>query len=48
VIKICFYASGKGIIAHAEIATKPTKVEKPDIEELKEYPWAFQLKNLKL
>ena len=46
--KICFYASGKGVVAHAEIATKPRKVEKPDIEELKEYPWVFQLKNVKL
>jgi hypothetical protein len=46
--KICFYASGKGVIAHAEIATKPRKVEKPDIEELREYPWVFQLKNVKL
>lgn len=46
--KICFYASGKGVIAHAEIATKPEKIEKPETEGLRSYPWAFKLKNVKL
>ena len=46
--KICFYASGKGVVAHAEIATKPEKIERPEIEELRGYPWIFELKNVRL
>ena len=46
--KICFYASGKGVVAHAEIATKPEKVKKPEIKELRGYPWIFKLKNVRL
>lgn len=46
--KICFYASGKGVVAHAEIATKPERIDKPEIKELRSYPWAFKLKNIRV
>jgi len=46
--KICFYASGKGVVAHAEIATKPKRIDRSDIKKLRGFPWIFQLKNVKL
>lgn len=44
---ICFYASGKGVIAHARVASNPEK--KPEITLIPDrFPWIFQLDNTEL
>jgi len=46
---ICFYATGKGVVGHAKVVSRPdkkmlsTKVRHPD-----KYPWQFQLDNVRL
>jgi len=40
---ICFYASGKGIVAHALVKTKPEKLNHPKIFNSDRYPWVFEL-----
>jgi hypothetical protein len=39
---ICFYASGRGIVAHARVASRPEK--RPELS-LKGYPWYFKLED---
>lgn len=50
---ICFYATTKGIVAHAEVASKPEKNSHPELSKKyrwlsKEYRWLFELKNTQL
>ncbi|NEQ39136.1 MAG: DUF262 domain-containing protein [Okeania sp. SIO3I5] len=40
---ICFYASGKGIVAHALVKSKPEKSTHPKIFNSDRYPWVFEL-----
>lgn len=40
---ICFYASGKGIVAHALVKSKPEKSAHPKIFNSDKYPWVFEL-----
>jgi hypothetical protein len=46
---ICFYATSKGVVGHAKVASRPdkkmlsTKVRHPD-----KYPWQFQLSDVRL
>ncbi|MGD1713454.1 hypothetical protein [Dapis sp. BLCC M172] len=40
---ICFYASSKGIVAHALVKTKPEKLNHPKIFNSDKYPWVFEL-----
>jgi hypothetical protein len=42
---ICFYASGNGVIAHAEVASYPELKKHRAIKEPDKYPWIFELKN---
>lgn len=46
--RICFYASGLGVVAHAEVASAPEN--KPDrrVRYSSEFPFTFKLKNGKL
>lgn len=37
--RICFYAKGKGVVAHAVVASKPEKDKKAA------YPWVFRLRD---
>jgi len=46
---ICFYASTKGVVAHAKIETSPSKTEeKPENIDTENYPWVFKLSNPKI
>ena len=40
---ICFYATGKGIIAHAKIVSKPENKPHRSLRHPDKYPWTFQL-----
>jgi hypothetical protein len=42
---ICFYASGKGIIAHAKVDSTPVKKPDPRVHHPEKYPWTFNLKD---
>lgn len=45
---ICFYANGKGIIAHAKIVSRPEKKSHRLIRHPDKYPWTFRLANAAL
>jgi len=45
---ICFYATGKGTIAHAQIASKPEKKPHPSVRNPEKYPYTFQVRNAHL
>lgn len=45
---ICFYACGKGVVAHAEVASHPENKPHPKVRNPEKYPWIFRLKNVKL
>lgn len=40
---ICFYASGKGVIAHAKVISKPEKEPHPSVWQPDLYPWTFRV-----
>jgi hypothetical protein len=40
---ICFYASGKGIIAHARVISRPENKPHPTLRHSEKYPWTFHL-----
>lgn len=42
---ICFYATGKGVIAHAQIASKPEKKPHKSLRHPEKYPWTFRLRD---
>jgi hypothetical protein len=42
---ICFYATGKGVIAHAKIVSKPENKPHRSLRHPDKYPWTFQLDN---
>lgn len=45
---ICFYESGKGVVAHAIITTSPEKKPHPKVRQSHQYPWVFHLDRSKL
>jgi len=42
---ICFYATGKGIIAHAKIVSRPENKPHRSVRHPDKYPWTFHLDN---
>jgi hypothetical protein len=42
---ICFYASGKGIVAHAKVSSVPAKKPDPRVHHTEKYPWTFNLED---
>lgn len=42
---ICFYATGKGVVAHAQISSAPQKKPDSRVHHPEKYPWTFGLKN---
>lgn len=42
---ICFYATGKGVVAHAKVLTKPEKKPHKKVNHPEIYPWVFGLEN---
>ena len=45
---ICFHASGKGVVAHAKVASFPERKPHPKVRHSERYPWTFQLKEVHL
>lgn len=45
---ICFYATTKGVIAHARVISKPVKKRHPSIRHSEKYPYVFSLDSEKL
>lgn len=42
---ICFYASGKGVVAHAQVASYPEKKPHAAVRHSDQYSWTFRLRN---
>lgn len=42
---ICFYASGKGVVAHAQISSVAQKKPDSRVHHPEKYPWTFSLKS---
>ncbi len=45
---LCFHASGKGVIAHAKIMSRPEKKTHPKVIHPDKYPWIFRVGEAKL
>jgi hypothetical protein len=45
---ICFYSTGKGVVAHAQIASRPERKEHPKVCHSERYPWVFRVKDVHL
>jgi hypothetical protein len=45
---ICFYSSGKGVVAHAQVASKPEYEVHPKVHYSDRYPWVFRVKDAHL
>jgi hypothetical protein len=45
---ICFYATRKGVIAHARVASVPRKELNPNVRDADRYPWIFDLESERL
>jgi len=45
---ICFYASGKGMIGHARVLSRPEIDPHPRVNESEKYPWTFRVGEAKL
>ncbi|MCD6236361.1 MAG: EVE domain-containing protein [Thermoplasmata archaeon] len=45
---ICFYATGKGIVAHARVDSYPKNKPHPAVRHSDQYPWVFKLKDTQL
>lgn len=46
--RICFYATTKGVVAHARITTNPEKRSHPAVRDPDKYNWVFELKETQL
>jgi EVE domain len=40
---MCFYASGKGVVAHARVSSMPEKKPHQKVRHSDKYPWVFRL-----
>ena len=45
---LCFHASGKGVIAHAKVISRPEKKHHPKVRHPDKYPWVFKVGEAKL
>ena len=45
---ICFYATGKGVVAHGQIIAAPERKLHPKVRQPERYPWVFGLRATKL
>lgn len=43
--RICFYATGKGVVADARVASRPERNPHPKVYHPEKYPWVFRLDN---
>lgn len=45
---ICFYATGKGVVAHAKVTSAPERKPHRRVRHPERYPWVFRLDNIDL
>ena len=45
---LCFHASGKGVIAHAKVMSRPEKKHHPKVRHPDRHPWIFRVRQAKL
>jgi len=45
---ICFYATTRGVVAHAKVVSPPQKKKHPKVRHADMYPWVFRLESIKL
>jgi len=45
---LCFHASGKGVIAHAKVVSRPEKKPHHRVQHQEKYPWTFRVEKAKL
>jgi EVE domain len=45
--RLCFYESGVGVVAAAEVASAPERRALPMIRDAERYPWAFHVTNVR-
>lgn len=46
--RICFYAAGKGVVAHAVVSLAPEKQVHPMVKYADKFPWVFKVENVEL
>lgn len=46
--RICFYASGTGVVAHATVASVPKQQSHPRVRDPAKYPWVFAVDSARL
>jgi len=46
--RICFYASGRGVVAHAKVSSPASKKPHPKVRHSDLYPWVFSLSDTTL
>jgi hypothetical protein len=45
---MCFYESGKGVVAHARVTSSPERHPHPKVRQSQKYPWVFRLDKARL
>ena len=45
---ICFYASGKGVVAFAKVRSEPRRTPRPKVRHSEKFPWVFGLERQQL
>ena len=45
---ICFYSTGKGVVAHAKVDSRPEHKPHPRVRHPEKYPWVFCVKDIHL
>jgi hypothetical protein len=46
--RICFYATGKGVVAHARVTSRPVNRPHPAVHDSERYPWVFEVSDATL
>jgi len=46
--RMCFYATGKGVVAHASVSSAPQKQLHPSVRHSDKYPWIFRVEGVQL
>lgn len=46
--RMCFYATGKGVVAHARVGSVPRKQRHPSVRHSDKYPWVFKVQDVRL
>lgn len=46
--RMCYYAAGKGVVAHAKVGSVPQKHLHPKVRHSDKYPWVFKVEDVEL